>query len=422
MNQRRLTVIAIGLLGLIVLVGGWKTYGARQLHRLEARENDPNPVKAQKVGGLHRSLTRPVPFTRVVVDNITRLNGRKPKVIIDPDGRGGVVGAQAGATGFALYRPGKAPALISTYSGGIGSEDAQAADLDGDGSPDIVVGGLDGVTFILYNPRHQGCANVYACRWKMQIVDKDHSSHDVLVGDVDHDGAVDIVTGSGVYFNRDRGRRWVFAGRALIARDGEGTSLADIAGDGIPDIVAPYHSGTILARFVNPLHNGGDPTRDVWAVQAIDTHPLLAGNMSIATTDVSGDGRNDIVLAPMYGGGGLVWYEGPRRVTDSWERHMIDSSINFVHQGSLQIGDFNGDGQRDIAFAEQDQSPTRRVGVLYNVNGDGTRWKLQILALNGGHNIKAGILGHDHRPSILTARHGFFGGANPLVVWRDASP
>jgi hypothetical protein len=124
----------------------------------------------------------------------------------------------------------------------------------------------------------------------------------------------------------------------------------------------------------------------------------------------------------MYGGGGLVWYEAPQLVTDSWQRHMIDSTINFVHQGSLQIGDFNGDGHQDIAFAEQDQSPTRRVGVLYNVNGMVTKWKLQILALNGGHNIKVGILGHDRRPSILTARHGYFGGANPLIVWHDASP
>lgn len=130
---------------------------------------------------------------------------------------------------------------------------------------------MDDVTYILYNPRHRGCANVYVCKWNLQVIDKSHSSHDVLVGDVEHDGAVDI-------------------------------------------------------------------------------------------------------------------------------------------------------GRRDIAFAEQDQSPTRRVGVFYNVNGDGSKWKLQILALNGGHNIKAGILGHDRRPSILTARHGYFGGANPLIVWLAPSP
>ena len=64
--------------------------------------------------------------------------------------------------------------------------------------------------------------------------------------------------------------------------------------------------------------------------------------MTTAIADINGDGRNDIVLAPMYGGGGLVWYEAPLHPSGSWKRHMIDPTINFVHQGSLQIADFNG--------------------------------------------------------------------------------
>ena len=139
--------------------------------------------------------------------------------------------------------------------------------------------------------------------------------------------------------------------------------------------------------------------------------------MTTAIADVNGDGRNDIVLAPMYEGGGLVWYQAPKDVSGVWQRHMIDGTVNFVHQGSLQIGDFSGDGHPDIAFAEQDQSPTRRVGVFYNVKGNGTSWHLQILSLNGGQNIKVGRTGSDRRLSILTARHGYFGGANPLILW-----
>ena len=199
------------------------------------------------------------------------------------------MGAQDGPSGFALYRSGKPPRIIDTYpGGGIGFEDAQAADFTGNRYPDIVVGGLDHVTFVLYNPRDDGCSDVYRCTWRRSVIDDRHNSHDVLTGDVDRDGKADIVTESGIYFNRGRQQKWLFAGRNLIARDGEGTSVGDIANDGIVDIVAPYRSGTVLARFVNPLHNGGDPARDVWKAQAIDAHPLFSGNM---TTAIAQSGR-----------------------------------------------------------------------------------------------------------------------------------
>ena len=424
MLSRRFVVTVAALLVAAALLAAAAHFDERtRLHALERRESDPNPLAARRVVGLRRSVRQLVGFDRVVVDGTTRRNGRKPKVIIDPDGHGAVVGAQRGVAGFALYRPGHRPAEINAYSGGPGAEDAQAADLDSDGMPDIVVGGLDQITFVLYNPRHHGCRDVYRCSWSRSVIDSTRPSHDVVVGDVGGSGRIDIVTESGVYFNHGLGRHWQFAGRALIARDGEGTSVGDLAGDGIPDIVAPYRSGRVLARFVNPRHHGGDPARDVWIERTIDPHPLFSGNMTTAIADINGDRRNDIVLAPMYGGGGLVWYEAPRRATSPWKRHLIDSTINFVHQGSLQIGDFGDDRHSSIAFAEQDQSPTRRVGIFYNLAGNGTRWRLQILSLDGGHNIKAGRLGPNRRLSIVTARHGYFGGANPLIAWesRDRS-
>jgi hypothetical protein len=414
--NRRWAIVA--LLGCFVLIAGFtarSVLAVHQLHQLIARQDNPNPTKANGLPGLRRSIARPIPFVRVVVDAVSHPNGRKPKIIIDPDGAGPVIGAQDGRAGFTLYRPGRPPAVINRdVSGG---EDAQVADVDGDGEPDIVVGGIDGPTYFLRNPRNTGCADAYRCPWPKALVDSAHSSHDVVVGDVDGDGSIDVATESGVFFNGGKGRRWSFAGRDLIARDGEGTTLADLAGDGISDVIAPYRSGTILARFVNPLHHGGDPQHDVWTVEAIDAHPPFSGNMTTAIADINGDGRRDVVLAPMYGGGGLVWYAGPKPGNTVWQRHTIDPTVNFVHQGSLQLLDFNGNGRPDIAFAEQDQSPTRRVGIFYNVNGDASKWQLQILGLNGGHNIKAGVLGHDIRPSIVSARHGYFGGPNPLVAW-----
>jgi hypothetical protein len=412
------TIIFASVAALLAL-GMSQAFDAFQLRGLHSRENDVNSVQAARIAHIAQSLVVPVAFAREVLDSRNSRNGRKPKIVIDPDGRGSVVGAQVGSLGFELYREGRPPALISRYA--LHGEDAQVADVDGDGAPDIVVGGLDAVTMILHNPLHRGCSNVYRCTWPMTVVDSRHSSHDVVLGDVNRSGRVDIATESGIYFNERSGNRWQFVGGNMIRRDGEGTSLIDAQHDGILDVIAPYRSGTMLARFINPLHHGADPTRNVWDVDVIDAHPPFTGNMTTAVADVDRDGRNDVLLAPMYGGGGLYWYQAPRTQSGHWRRHLIDKTVNFVHQGSLQIADMNGNGRPDVAFAEQDQSPTRRVGVFYNVGGKSSRWRLQVLGVLGGHNIKVGRLGRDCRPSIVSARHGFTGGPNPLVVWRNLS-
>ena len=413
MPVRMLMLVLVLVLGLAAFKQG---YGDYELHRLEGRQEDPNPVKATPLRHIAISPTQPIRFKRVVLDARTFDNGRKPKVIINPDGRGAVVGAQVGPYGFALYRPGKPPALISRTSLNNGDEDAAVADLDGDHAPDIVVGGLDGVTFELHNPVHDGCADVYRCSWPMTVIGRGHNSHDVVIGDVNHNGRPDVVTENGIYFNTKGG--WKFVGRATVPRDGEGTELAQLVGDGIPDIIAPYKAGTELARFVNPLHHGGDPMRDPWAIQVIDANPPFKGNMTTAIADVNGDGRKDIVAAPMYGGGGLVWYEAPARPGGTWRRHSIDATVNYVHQNSLQIADVSSNGRLDIAFAEQDQSPTRRIGVFYNLDG-GQHWRLQVLSTVGGQNIKIGRLGNDGPLAIVSARHGAFGGPNPLLEFRE---
>src|SRR5262249_34152642 len=114
--------------------------------------------------------------------------------------------------------------------------------------------------------------------------------------------------------------------------------------------------------------------------------------ISYASTDINGDGRADVItdageapdplpLPP----GGLIWWEAPLdRKNGTWIKHTIDSNIVYSH--NLRLGDFNNDGTTDISFAEQDQSPQKRVGILFNVGGTGQNWQMQVLGTGGGHN------------------------------------
>jgi regulation of enolase protein 1 (concanavalin A-like superfamily) len=198
----------------------------------------------------------------------------------------------------------------------------------------------------------------------------------------------------------------------------QGTALANLFNDGFLDLIAPYGDGTALAWFENPKHHGGDPLKDVWTAHVIEQNTGVVGGLSVAAGDFNLDGRTDIAMAPMYADGTLVWYETPAdRYSGNWIKHPIGPA-SYIHQGSLQIRDIDGDGLTDIGFAEQEQSSTKRIGIFFNL-GKAASWRLQVLASTGGHNPKTGIIGNDQHPSLLTANHGFFGAPNALELFRD---
>jgi hypothetical protein len=357
-----------------------------------------------------------VPFSSIIIDPVQIPNGHKPKVIGDFAGNGlAGLGALSAGRGFVLYQyPNWTPYVISSFGDGVADEDAQVADVNRDGALDIIVGGQHGNTYWLENPLKQG-RNPYTSPWRAHQIGLGRPSHDVIVGDINRDGKIDVATESGIYLQGATADSWTFVGIPNINRDYQGTSLASLSNDGYLDVIAPYQNGTRFAWFENPLHHGGDPTKGVWTVHIIDANPGFAGYMTSAVTDVNRDGRVDILMCPMYADGNLVWYESTSANGSTWTKHVI-GPVSYVHQGSLQLQDFNGDGQLDIAFAEQEQSTAKRVGVFFN-QGSGSGWTLQVLSTSGGHNIKAGVVGNNPSPGIWNANHGYFGAHNPLELY-----
>jgi hypothetical protein len=395
-------------------------------------------------------------FDRIVIDANTDWNNHKAKVFAAfSKDKVNDLGAHTGA-GFMLYRYAENWKAYNIFEPSGNFEDASAADINGDGALDIVIGGWSGVTLWAVNPAGRGL-DPYTTPWPVHIVDKSRFSHEVVAADLSHhgDGKCDIVTTSGIYLQGSTPDSWTFVG---IERTGQGTFAANMLGngDGWNDVVALHSNDgkNQIAWFENPGHTGGNPATDRWRVHIIDANP--GGDyansemtcMAFTVGDVNGDGRPDLIAAsqgegpdagkepktigdPRQIGDGLVWYEAPANPrTGAWIKHVIDPAAGWVHASSIKLADFDGDGRPDVCFAEQDQSVYRQdgragqqLGIFYNLGG-GLSWKHQVLSQHpddaaGGFNSKVGIVGNDKLPSIFTSRHGYFGEANPLLLWRN---
>jgi hypothetical protein len=174
----------------------------------------------------------------------------------------------------------------------------------------------------------------------------------LAAGDLDGDGDADVVRG-GVWFeNREKGTTWV------------------------------EHA------FVEMPWAARDPFRGA-------TRSVVA--------DINRDGRADIVLTEAeFAGARVAWFEAPADPhTTPWKAHLLppvgDEPPGPYH--SLQVADFDGDGDPDIFSGEMEHlaKPPHRWIVWENAAGDGSRFVPTVIldAGLGTHEALAGDVDGD---------------------------
>ena len=135
----------------------------------------------------------------------------------------------------------------------------------------------------------------------------------------------------------------------------EGTSVADIDGDGDLDVAAT--SNTIEVRWYrNPGTGAGG-----WASFAIGVVPSqYADRFELA--DFNGDRRLDLAVTVANGSSnGLYWFEGPSNPTSAWTRRTI---VTQNTTNSMDAADIDQDGDIDIVTGEH-RGP-ERVSIWEN--------------------------------------------------------
>ncbi len=217
------------------------------------------------------------------------------------------------------------------------TRNAAAADLNGDGRPDIIAANRPGPSFVCLNDGKGGfsapCIAIPA-----------GSATSIIPADFDHDGNIDLAVPerdggqSRIYFNDGKAsftRTLPFGPAKAAARVG---SAADFDGDGDLDLVVGDEAAALMVVHIN---DGQGNLREGFRFQDRTRVPY-----ALSTGDLNGDRRPDIVIGYISARPSVFFNTG-----NGTQFTRIEFGDGKGSAYGFALGDLDGDGAPDIAHA-----------------------------------------------------------------------
>lgn len=226
--------------------------------------------------------------------------------------------------------------------GGFGISSATTADVDNNGTVDVIIGGNSGFTVF----KNDGNANFSAGVLTATL----GTVQEIAAGDFDNDGSVDILasTSSSVYLaTNDGSGSFTLNGTAVSS--GMNFDVGDFDGDGNLDFAATIGANNTM--FVN--HGNGDGTFSTSA-----SLTAISKGADIQVADVNLDGKDDIITLRT-GNAHIYFSNGDETFTSGSNFAFSFSAAEFI------TADINNDGYTDLVGA----SGNRYEVLLNNQSG-----------------------------------------------------
>jgi len=281
---------------------------------------------------------------------------------VDGDGRPDIACADRSGNDLTVFLQGPAGGFSGTPAftlSGTGSPlqpaHVEIGDVNDDGALDLIsANGGNDVSIFAYRPAQGGFAT------EPMVIGDDGSLAApawITTGDFDGDGRLDLATcnstGNDVaVFKQLGGASYsspspdLVLGNAIYTSDPQGIAIGDLDGDGDLDLVSANEGASELAIFEQQ-------SPAVFASKPAATLGSSAdtpGVHAVAAADLDGDGRLDLVSANRGGGTLSLFYQDALGEFPEAADRVIGGGT-LGSPTSLATGDFDGDGRADVASA-----------------------------------------------------------------------
>lgn len=315
--------------------------------------------------------------------------------------------------------------LISFTASSSADNGTRIADVNGDGLPDIVQSFINASGSYAGAYINNGAGWTASSTWNPPAAFVSSTvDMGVRIADVNGDGLPDFIQGyndGSDHFNAyiNNGSGWdatsTWNPPVTFVKNGvdTGARIADVNGDGLPDIIQGYDDTGGTSHYAAYINNGnGWTSNSTWNPPVIFLASSTA-DTGVRIVDINGDGLPDIAQGYHDGGGdhfatylntGTGWMTTS---TSMWNLPTVNVTTGGADNG-VRIADVNGDGLADVLRAFTDSNGSTTYSTYLN-NSAGwssvSQWNAPIgFTLNGADNgTRVVDVNGDGLPDIIQA-------------------